>query len=429
METITIQGEQPLRGEVRLSGSKNSSLAILAATLLASSQECVIRNLPEITDVFTMLDILRALGARVKFANGVARINAAQLTTHEAPFDEVRRMRASFYVAGPLLTRQRRASVPLPGGCHIGTRPVDFHIDGFQKMGASARVVHGRMNATAKDRLRGADLLLDARWSSLGATINLMLAASLAQGVTTIENASREPELVECANFLNAMGAQVTGQGSATLRIHGVDELHGCDFTVVADRMEAGTMLVAGAVTRGDVRVSPMVPDHLASFLDVLKEAGVRVQKGKDYVRAEYTGRFNAVDVTTAPFPGFPTDLQAPVVVMMCLAHGRSSMHETIYEGRFAYVNELQRLGAQIKLMDHSALIDGVECLTGAPVRVPDIRAGAALVLAGLAATGKTELTNIDPLDRGYEHFVEKLRTLGARIERTGESRAQLRAV
>ncbi len=429
MDQIIIQGEQPLRGDVRLSGSKNSSLPVLAATLLASRGECLIHNLPDLTDVATMLDILRALGARITCANGMARINAEQLATHEAPFDEVRRMRASFYVAGPLLGRLRRASVPLPGGCLIGTRPVDFHIDGFRRMGAASEVEHGRV-VIATEGLHGANLILDARWSSLGATINLMLAAALADGITTIEHASREPELVECARFLNLMGARVSGQGTSTLVIEGVRELHGCEFTVVNDRMEAGTYLLAGAATRGEVTVGPIPPDQLSSFTDTLSQMGVRVETGNDFIRATYAGRPKAIDVITGPWPGFPTDLQAPVVVFMSLASGRSVMRETIYERRFAYVDELRRFGADIKLIDHSALaVRGVSHLTGAPVQAPDIRAGAALVIAGLASEGETTIGNIGPLERGYDSFVEKLNRLGARVHRMGRQRAHLKVV
>jgi UDP-N-acetylglucosamine 1-carboxyvinyltransferase len=420
-ERIVIMGGVPLQGEVEASGSKNSSLAILAASLLASRGQCVLHNVPHIADVDTMCEMLAELGAKVLRDNHTVTIDAQQLDKHTAPDRLVRKMRASFYVAAPLLARLHKAEVPLPGGCVLGARPVNYHVEAFQKMGADISVVHGAMNAEARF-WRGANIYLEPKNSSVGATVNIMMAASLASGTTTIENAAREPEVRNLAEFLNKMGAHIQGAGTATITIEGVSELTGAEHTIYNDRIEAGTYLAAAGMTGGDIRVRGISPAHLPIYLDKLREAGMDVTEGTDWVRAKSNGRLSATDAVTAPFPGFATDLQPPFVTLMCLADGRSAIEETLYEGRFRFAAELVRMGAAITLTDNSAIVRGVTKLSGAEVQASDLRAGAALVLAGLAAEGRTEVTNVELVDRGYENFVDKLKSLGAQVARQGGS-------
>ena len=424
-ERIVIMGGVPLHGVVDASGSKNSSLAILAATLLASKGQCVLRNVPQIADVDTMLEMLAELGACVAREGNNVTINAENLTSHIAPDRLVRKMRASFYVAAPLLARMHQAVVPLPGGCVLGkARPINYHTDAFEKMGAVITIERGAMNAEAR-HWRGASIYLDPKNSSVGATVNIMMAATLASGTTTIENAAREPEVTNLAELLNKMGADVQGAGTATISIHGVKELHGADHDVYADRIEAGTYLAAAGITRGDITVRGIRAQHLPIYLDKLRESGLEITEADNSIRARYVGKLNAVDVVTAPFPGFATDLQPPFVTMMCLAEGRAAIQETLYDGRFNCVPELIRMGANIALGDNTAIIRGVEKLSGAEVEAPDLRAGASLVLAGLAAQGRTEVTNVELVDRGYEDIIGKLRNLGAQVVRQGASIAQ----
>ncbi|MCS6860764.1 MAG: UDP-N-acetylglucosamine 1-carboxyvinyltransferase [Abditibacteriales bacterium] len=429
MEKIYVTGGPPLRGSVELSGSKNSSLPALAGTLLASHGECILHNIPPLSDIYNMLDVLRELGAKVSFSNGTVVVNAQTLRTHVAPYKLVRKMRASYYVAGPLLARLGRMKVALPGGCAIGTRPVDFHNEAFRAMGATLVVEHGYTIARC-DRLVGTSIYLDPRWCSVGATVNVMMAASLARGVTTIENAARDPEICDFADFLNKMGARIHGAGTATMTIEGVTALHGCEHTVIPDRIEAGTFLLAGAVTGGDVTVHPISPGDLTMFLNKLQEAGAEIKCLKDAIRVRCPRRPKAVDVITLPFPGFPTDLHPAFVVLQCLAEGRSLMEETIYDARFKYTDELTKMGADITVVDnHHAIIRGVERLTGASVESTDIRAGAALVLAGLAAQGETEVGGVQYIDRGYERIEEKLQQLGAQVVRLCDQPQPLRMV
>jgi len=424
MATIHITGGRPLHGSVGISGSKNGSLPVLAASLLLEG-DTLVENVPDIEDVRTMIQVLRALGAEVEFKpGGRVRINSDKLTSTTAPDALVRQMRASFYVAGPLLARYGEAQVPLPGGCVIGRRPVDFHIAGFQSLGASVRVEHGWVRATAR-RLSGARIFLDPRYRSAGATNNLMMAACLARGRTIIENASREPETQDCAAFLVEAGAKIQGIGGATLVVDGVERLQGCRHAVIPDRMEAGTMLLAAAVTQGDVRVEGVNVGHLEPLTRVLRQAGMEVQTNGDWVRLCSRGRLHAFDVTTAPYPGFPTDMQPGTVVLMCLAEGTSHMEETIFDARYGYTDELRRMGADVRVIDQLAIVRGVKQLSGAPVEAPDIRAGAGLVVAGLAAEGETVISQAELIDRGYENLVEKLAGLGAAIARPAD-RAKL---
>ncbi len=416
-ERIVVSGGVPLRGEVHISGSKNSSLPILAAALLAARGECVLHNVPRISDTELMCEMLQSLGAKVWREGEAVVIDASHLNTHIAPGGLVRAMRASFYVAAPLLARLRRAEVPLPGGCVLGPRPVNYHIDAFTAMGAHIVVDHGAMIAHAPT-WQGAHIYLEPRNSSVGATVNIMMAACLAEGTTTIENAAREPEVDNLADFLNKMGGKISGAGTSTIVIEGVQELHGAEHAIYNDRIEAGTFLAAAGVSGGDITVRGLVPSHLPVFLDKLAEAGLFIQQGHDWIRAVRRGPLRAVDVSTAPFPGFATDLQPPFVAMMLRADGRSAIHENLYDGRFNYIPELDRMGADIDLDGTTALIQGVPKLSGAEVMSTDLRAGAALVLAGLAAEGETEVSKIHYIDRGYENLVGKLTDLGAHIVR-----------
>ncbi|MGD9494769.1 MAG: UDP-N-acetylglucosamine 1-carboxyvinyltransferase [Armatimonadota bacterium] len=420
MSPIRIEGGVPLVGTVHVSGSKNGSLPLLAAALLVDG-ETVLHNIPHIRDIRTMIEMLRALGARAEFRDdGALVIDSSSVNSVCAPYDLVRRMRGSFYVAGPLLARFGEAHVPLPGGCVIGSRPVDFHIKGFKALGARVEEKHGAMHATAQ-RLRGARIYMDPRLRSVGATVNLMLAATLADGTTVIENASREPEVVCCQEMLAACGADIQGIGSTTLRITGVERLRGVEWTAISDRMEAGTFLIAGALTRGQVTVEPVNPEHLGIVLDVLEQAGCDVAINQLAITLRMEDRPNAVDVMTAPYPGYPTDLQPNTGVLMSVARGVSVVEETIFDARFNYVDELSRMGADVRVMDGAAIFKGVPQLFGAPVVATDIRAGAALILAGLAAEGVTEVSGGGLVDRGYEDITGKLKSLGAQIETAGE--------
>ena len=423
MDQIVITGGRRLQGSVTISGSKNGTLPLLAAAMLVEG-ESVIENVPDIDDVRTMLQMLESLGVHSRFIGpGVLSIDASNLRSTEAPYQLVRKMRGSFYVAGALLARTGHAEVPLPGGCVIGSRPVDFHIQGFRALGAEVVEEAGIMKARAS-RLRGARIYLDPRLRSVGATINIMLAATLAEGTTIIESASREPEVVCCAEYLRDCGASLSGVGGSTLVIRGVERLHGCRFRSIPDRMEAGTFMYATATTGGSVVLEAVRPDHLTSVIDTLQAAGVTVGHGDDWIKVTCDERPEAVDVLTAPYPGYPTDLQPNHGVMAAIARGTSIVEETIFDARFNYTDELARMGANIKVVGRAAIIKGVAQLSGAPVEATDIRAGAALVLAGLAAEGVTEITGTEFIDRGYERFVDKLRPLGAQIARSAvESR------
>lgn len=414
MDEIVITGGNRLRGEVRISGAKNSALPILASTILGGG-ECVITNVPRVVDVLTMGKLLGILGAQVSHEANRAVIKADVIHSTEAPYDLVKTMRASVLVLGPLLARWGEAKVSLPGGCAIGSRPVNLHLAGLAKLGADISIEHGYITARAK-RLKGARIYCDT--TTVTGTENLMMAASLAEGTSVIENAAKEPEIVDLAEFLTKRGARIAGAGTDVLTIEGVRELHGADHEVIPDRIEAGTHLVAGAITDGDVTITHCRPVHLEAVLMKLREAGADIQVEAQTVRIKRNGRLKGTDVRTLPFPGFPTDMQAQMVALMALTEGTSVVTETVFESRFMHVEELRRMGADIRVEGNRLIVRGRPTLTGAPVMASDLRASAGLVLAGLAADGETEVQRVYHLDRGYERIEEKLRAVGAKIER-----------
>ncbi len=414
MDEILINGGKRLAGEVRISGAKNSALPILASTILGGG-ECVITNVPRVVDVLTMGKLLGILGAKVSHESNRAVIQADAIASTEAPYDLVKTMRASVLVLGPLIARWGEAKVSLPGGCAIGSRPVNLHLAGLAKLGADISIEHGYITAKAK-RLRGARIYCDT--PTVTGTENLMMAASLAEGVTMLENAAKEPEIVDLADFLVKRGARIHGAGTDVITIEGVRELHGGDHEVVPDRIEAGTYLAAGAITHGDVTATYCRPSHLEAVLMKLREAGAEVREEKDTVRLTMPSKLKGTDIKTLPFPGFPTDMQAQVVALMSLAEGTSVVTETVFESRFMHVEELRRMGADIRVEGNRLVVTGGKKLTGAPVMASDLRASAGLIVAGLAAEGVTQVQRVYHLDRGYERIEEKLRALGADVRR-----------
>jgi len=421
VERIIISGGRPLRGAVRVSGAKNSSLPIITAACLAPDVS-ILDNVPYCQDVLTLRAILEDLGARFEVEGVRLVVDARGLHRTVPDYDLCRRMRASFYTAGVLLARMSRAEVPLPGGCSIGTRPVDFHMKGFAALGAEVATEGGYMKASFPRPRRGAKgAPFYVPRSSVGTTINLMLAASTGRGMTTLTNAAREPEVVDTAVFLNLMGARVRGAGTDTIMIRGVPALHGAQYTIIPDRIEAGTYLLCGVATGGDVLAEGLIPEHFQALLGKVTEAGAETVVEPDGVRVRVGRELSAVDVDTAPYPGFATDLHPPLAAALTRARGVSSIRETVHDSRFAYVDELRRMGADMKVEGETVRIHGVERLSGAPVEALDIRAGAAVVIAALAATGVTEIRSVENLDRGYEGLTEKLRSLGAAIERVDE--------
>lgn len=416
MNRLIINGGKALKGSIEINGAKNAAVAILPAAILASKGECIIDNVPDIADVHCLERIIRSLGCNVeKLDNNTLKINAEEIKTVEACGNDVRKMRASYYFIGALLARFKEAKVELPGGCPIGVRPIDQHIKGFEALGAKVSIEHGAVNIMA-EKLIGTNIFFDV--VSVGATINLMIAATLAEGTTVLENAAREPHVVDVANFLNAMGANVKGAGTDVIRIKGVKELKGCNYSVVPDQIEAGTFMIAAAATRGDVTIQNVIPKHLESISAKLLEMGAKVEEGDDSVRVYVDGDLRGVNLKTAPYPGFPTDVQQPMCTLLSTAKGRSIIVETIWENRHKHVDELKKMGATIKVEGRSAIIDGVDRLTGAVVKATDLRAGAAMVIAGLISDGVTEITSIEHIDRGYPHIEEKFRMLGADIVR-----------
>lgn len=416
MNRLIINGGKALKGSIEINGAKNAAVAILPAAILASKGECIIDNVPDIADVHCLERIIRSLGCNVeKLDNNTLKINAEEIKTVEACGNDVRKMRASYYFIGALLARFKEAKVELPGGCPIGVRPIDQHIKGFEALGAKVSIEHGAVNIMA-EKLIGTNIFFDV--VSVGATINLMIAATLAEGTTALENAAREPHVVDVANFLNAMGANVKGAGTDVIRIKGVKELKGCNYSVVPDQIEAGTFMIAAAATRGDVTIQNVIPKHLESISAKLLEMGAKVEEGDDSVRVYVDGDLKGVNLKTAPYPGFPTDVQQPMCTLLSTAKGRSIIVETIWENRHKHVDELKKMGATIKVEGRSAIIDGVDRLTGAVVKATDLRAGAAMVIAGLISDGVTEITSIEHIDRGYPHIEEKFRMLGADIVR-----------
>ncbi|HWN94381.1 MAG TPA: UDP-N-acetylglucosamine 1-carboxyvinyltransferase [Methylomirabilota bacterium] len=416
MESLLIKGGVPLHGEVHISGAKNAVLPIMAATLL-TREKCVIRRVPDLSDVQFMGRILTSLGAQVKFEGDMLTVQAAKISAH-GDYDLIRKMRGSICILGPLLGRLRKAQVSLPGGCVIGTRPVDLHLKGMRALGAKITVEKGYVVAKAP-KLIGTDLFLGGRAGpTVLGTANVMMAASLATGVTIIESAACEPEVTDVANFLNAMGARISGAGSPTITITGVEELHGAEHEVIPDRIEAATFAIATAATNGEVTIKGARADHMHALLDKLRESGVKVERRGPDITVKRGGRLKPVDITTLPYSGFPTDCQAQIMTLMALTPGLSIITERIFEARFMHVPELARLGADISIEGPSAIVKGGRPLSGAPVMASDLRASAALVIAGMAAKGTTQVNRVYHLDRGYEKIDEKLKKLGARIER-----------
>ncbi len=420
MDSLLIKGGVPLHGEVTISGAKNAVLPIMAATLL-TAEPCVIRRVPDLSDVKFMGQILMSLGAQVKFEGDTLRVHAAKVRG-VGDYDLIRKMRGSICIMGPLLARLKQATVSLPGGCIIGARPINLHLKGFEALGAKITVEGGYVRAKAR-RLAGADLFLGGRaGSTVLGTANVMMAATLAEGVTIIESAACEPEVVDLANFLTAMGAKITGAGSPTITVTGVKALHGAEHEVIPDRIEAATFALAAAATDGEVTLRGARPDHMHAVLDKLHDAGVQVERRGTALNVRRNGRLKPVDITTLPYAGFPTDAQAQMMVLMAVTPGISIITERIFESRFMHVSELARLGADIEIEGPSAIVKGGRPLSGAPVMASDLRASAALVIAGLAARGKTLVNRVYHLDRGYENIDGKLRQLGARIERKEET-------
>jgi UDP-N-acetylglucosamine 1-carboxyvinyltransferase len=416
VDRLQIEGGVRLQGEVRISGAKNAALPILAAGLLADAP-VLISNVPHLHDITTMIALLGGMGVNVTVDERMrVEMDARSANKFVAPYERVKTMRASILVLGPLLARFGEAEVSLPGGCAIGARPVNLHVEGLRAMGADIRIEHGYIHATAK-RLKGARLVLET--VTVTGTENLMMAATLADGETIIENAAREPEVVDLANLLTAMGADIQGAGTDRIVIQGVERLHGAEYAVMPDRIEAGTYLVAGAITGGKVKLKHVCAEHLDAVLLKLKEAGAVITSGEDWIELDMQGRRpKAVDIRTAPYPAFPTDMQAQFAALNCVAQGVGTVIETIFENRFMHMHELQRMGAEMRIEGHSAIIKGVPSLSGAQVMATDLRASAGLVLAALVAEGTTVVDRIYHIDRGYERIEEKLKPLGARIQR-----------
>jgi UDP-N-acetylglucosamine 1-carboxyvinyltransferase len=420
LEKIIVRGGQKLYGTVKVEGAKNAVLPVLAATLLASDGKSVIRDVPTLSDVYTINEVLRNLNAQVVFENNTVLVDASRVLKDEAPFEYVRKMRASVLVMGSLLARNGRARVALPGGCAIGSRPIDQHLKGFEAMGARVKVGNGFIEAEVDGRLKGAKIYLD--FPSVGATENIMMAATLAQGTTIIENVAKEPEIVDLANFLNKMGARVKGAGTGTLKIEGVDVLFGADHAIIPDRIEAGTFMVAAAITGGNVLVQGAVPEHLSSLIAKMEEMGIEIYEEEDGIRVIGTDHMKAVDIKTMPHPGFPTDMQSQMMALLLRAEGTSMITETVFENRFMHVEEFRRMNADIKIEGRSVILNGPANLQGAEVAATDLRAGAALILTGLVSEGMTRVTELKHIDRGYVNFHGKLAALGADIERVKET-------
>ncbi len=420
MEQYIIKGGIPLVGEVEIGGAKNAALGILAAAIM-TDETVRIDNLPDVQDIHVLLEAITQIGAKVdRISKTSVAINGSFITNISVDYDYMKKIRASYYLLGALLGKYKRAEVPLPGGCNIGSRPIDLHLKGFRALGASTRISHGAIIASA-EHLRGSHIYLDT--VSVGATINIMLAAAMAEGRTIIENAAKEPHVVDVANFLNSMGANIKGAGTDVIRIRGVEKLHATEYSIIPDQIEAGTFMFAAAVTKGDVIVKNVIPKHLEATSAKLAEIGCQIEEFDDAVRVVATGRLTNTNVKTLPYPGYPTDMQPQIGVALSLARGTSMVTESIFDNRFKYVDELVRMGANIKVEGNTAVICGTERLTGARVTAPDLRAGAALVIAGLAAEGITIVDDIVYIQRGYENFDEKLRSLGAEMEKVSSEK------
>ena len=415
MERYVIQGGTPLKGEVSIAGAKNAALGLIPATIL-SEGVCKLENIPNIKDVNRFINILRKLGVKTTQINeNTITFDAQNIEQYEMLDDETRKMRASYYLLGALLGRFKKVTIPFPGGCDIGVRPIDQHIKGFEALGVKVEIEHGVINMYA-EKLIGAQIYMDV--VSVGATINIMLAAVKAEGMTVIENAAREPHVVDVANFLNLMGANIKGAGTDIIKINGVTELRGCEYMVIPDQIEAGTYMVAAVATKGDVLIKNVIPKHLESISAKLTEMGAEIIEYDDAIRVIGKEDLNSINVKTLPYPGFPTDLQQPMAVLMCLTQGTGTITESIFENRFKYVDELRRMGADILVDGRVAIFSGGKQLSGATLRATDLRAGAAMVIAGLAADGITEVTELKHIERGYENLEGKLRSLGAKIKK-----------
>ena len=416
MEKLIIHGGHELHGRVKISGAKNAVLPIIAATLLAQDKPCVLDEVPYLNDVCTIAEVLRQLGAKVDFnrQQHTLFVDSTVLKTVDAPYDLVRKMRASFVIMGPLLERYGKAKISMPGGCAIGTRPIDLHLKGFEALGAEIEIGHGFISATAPNGLKGTSIYLD--FPSVGATENIIMAACMAEGQTILENAAQEPEIIDLANFLNIMGAKIRGAGTNVIKITGVPKLIGHNYTIIPDRIEAGTYMVAVAMTGGDIYIENAISEHLKPVIAKLNEAGVKIEEDIDGIRVSCNKRPKAIDIKTLPYPGFPTDMQAQFMAMLTIADGTGLVTETVFENRFMHVDELKRMGACIKVDGRTSIVEGVPSLNGCQVKATDLRAGAAMVLAGLVANGETEVSYIHHIDRGYDNLVEKLCGLGADI-------------
>ncbi|UOE93923.1 UDP-N-acetylglucosamine 1-carboxyvinyltransferase [Alkalihalobacillus sp. LMS39] len=419
MEKIIVQGGRQLKGSVKVEGAKNAVLPVIAASILASRGTSTIYDVPSLADVYTVKEVLRNLNIDVEYEDGQFKVNAEKTLKTEAPFEYVRKMRASFLVMGPLLARVGHARIALPGGCAIGSRPIDQHLKGFEAMGAEVTIGNGFIEASIEGQLQGAKIYLD--FPSVGATENIMMAAVMAKGTTIIENVAEEPEIVCLANYLNAMGAKVRGAGTGTIRIDGVNELHGAEHTVIPDRIEAGTFMVAAAITKGNVLVEGAMSEHLRPLIAKMEEMGVTIIEEPTGIRVIGPDLLKPVDIKTMPHPGFPTDMQAQMMTLLLHANGTSVITETVFENRFMHVEEFRRMNGNIKIEGRSAIISGPSRLQGAEVSATDLRAGAALVLAGLVADGVTRVVELKHIDRGYVDLPEKLQQLGANVERIDE--------
>ena len=420
MEQYVVKGGVPLRGEVSIGGAKNAALGILAAAIM-TDETVTIENVPNVRDTRVLLQAIEGIGAKVKYIyNNTVQINGGSISDLNVEYEYIRKIRASYYLLGALLGKYKESNVTLPGGCNIGSRPIDQHLKGFKALGAKVNIDHGVVSAKAEN-LVGGHIYFDV--VTVGATINLMMASCMAEGETILENAAKEPHIVDVANFLNAMGANIKGAGTDVIRIKGVNRLHGCTYSIIPDQIEAGTFMMAAAATRGDIVIKDVIPKHLESITAKLLEMGCKLVEGDDWIRVIAEGEVGSTNVKTLPYPGFPTDMQPQIAVALALAKGSSMVTESIFENRFKYVDELNRMGAKIKVEGNTAYIEGVEKFTSAQLSAPDLRAGAALVIAALAADGISQIDDIEYIQRGYEDFEGKLSALGAIIAKVDSER------
>ena len=424
MDKLIVTGKKAIHGEVTISGAKNAVLPIIVGALLAEDIT-VLHDVPKLSDVATIKEVLEILGAKITFENHTMTIDSRDLNNWDAPYNYVQKMRASVLIMGPLLARLGKAKISMPGGCAIGTRPIDLHLKGLEALGADIQINHGDMNAVVPGgKLKGNRIYLD--FPSVGATEHIMMAATTAEGTTVIENAAKEPEIVDLANFLNSMGANVRGAGTNVIKIEGVEKLHGTTYTIIPDRIEAGSYMIAAAITGGDLLVKNVIIDHIKPLIAKMIECGVEIIEEGSNLRVRSNGRLKAVDIKTMPYPGFPTDMQAQFMALMTVAEGTSVFTETVFENRFMHADELRRMGANIKIDGRNAIVEGVSRLTGCKVKATDLRAGAALIIAALAAEGQTEITELQYIDRGYEDLIEKFQTIGADIVRISDGTTEI---